>query len=173
MECNVTSHVKIAHLFFTRMMERKLRGAIAFTSSQVPPPCSCLTSVSVVVLLAWVLIRPRGVVCMHEFILHGCQSLILCLTHSPSLNMPFQTAFFPSPGAAMYCAGKAFLTAFAGCLAIEGRGTAQNFFFLLLSSIIHGSSVVGIDVTVLMSGPMRTRFYEHAPKLDVFKFFRI
>jgi short-subunit dehydrogenase len=95
-ECNVISHVKIAHLFMTRMTEKKLPGCVAFTSSA--------------------------------------------------------SAFFPAPGGAMYAAGKHFLATMAASLAIEARP-------------------FGIDITCLLGGPMRTRFYEGVTKLDAFKFY--
>jgi len=60
-------------------------------------------------------------------------------------------AYFPAPGNCSYASGKAFLTNMASVLAIEGK----NY---------------GIDVTCLMTGPMRTRFYDNLPKLDVLNF---
>jgi len=44
-ECNVLSHVRVAHLFMKRMIERKLKGSIVFTSSQAaffPAPSSAM-----------------------------------------------------------------------------------------------------------------------------------
>jgi len=44
-ECNMTSHYKIAHLFINRLIAKKLRGALVFTSSQVsffPTPMSVM-----------------------------------------------------------------------------------------------------------------------------------
>eukprot|EP01133_Synstelium_polycarpum_P016087 gene16087-19143_t len=45
LECNMMSHVKLTHHFLSRMIEKKLRGCITFTSSQSAffPAPSCST----------------------------------------------------------------------------------------------------------------------------------
>eukprot|EP01132_Coremiostelium_polycephalum_P006596 gene6596-8164_t len=70
-----------------------------------------------------------------------------CITFTSS-----QSAFFCSPSCATYGGGKAFLQAFSASLAIE----CHNY---------------GIDVLCLMSGPIKTNFYDNQPKLSAFKFF--
>jgi len=97
-ECNCVSHMKLSHIFLQRMIDKKLPGCIAFTSSQA--------------------------------------------------------AFFPSPGGAVYSAGKAFLTAFAASLAIEARPHK-------------------VDVCCLMSGPVQSRFYDNVPKISTLNFFHM
>jgi len=45
LECNVVSHLRVTHHFLSRMVEKKLRGCITFTSSQAsffPAPSSAL-----------------------------------------------------------------------------------------------------------------------------------
>ncbi|EGG14203.1 hypothetical protein DFA_11972 [Cavenderia fasciculata] len=96
LECNMMSHVKLTHHFVSKMIEKKLKGCVTFTSSQA--------------------------------------------------------AFFPAPSCSTYGGGKSFLSAFATSLSIE----CYNY---------------GIDVFCLMSGPIRTNFYDKAPKLSAFKFF--
>jgi len=47
LECNVTSHVKVTHLFYQRMVQKKLKGCFCFTSSQAaffPSPGGVLYS---------------------------------------------------------------------------------------------------------------------------------
>jgi short-subunit dehydrogenase len=62
------------------------------------------------------------------------------------------SAFHPAPPTPLYAATKSFLTYFAYNLAFEAK--------------YHG-----IDITVVQSGPMATRFQDNLPKLDAFKFY--
>jgi len=56
LECNVTSHVKLTHLFYNRMVDKKLRGCIGYTSSQAaffPSPGGVLYSAGKALISAW------------------------------------------------------------------------------------------------------------------------
>lgn len=72
----------------------------------------------------------------------------------------------------MYGATKAGLAQFATCLGIEALRMFSNS-FCFKNSQHFIKLAYGIDVLCLNSGPMRTRFYDSLPKLNVLNFFRI
>lgn len=148
MECNVTSHVKITHLFYQRMVEKKLK--VIRRRRRTP--------MNDVILTCFFGIR------VASHILHLRQRSSRPLAALSTLQARHSSPPLPPLSQSKQDVSSNFICLF--CFPFLHRDT------FYVSPIWLSCSAYGIDVCCLMSGPVKSNFYKDTPKLSVLNFFR-